>query len=295
MNSQTSALVPYVCQAVASPETRRHYAAGLNKFLAWTEEREQLTFSRDVVRAYLDALSAAGATPATMNQHLTAIKLLAKEGRERGHLSHALTESILSIPGVKQRGVRMGHWLSREQAQQLVDAPDPETMQGKRDRALLALLLGCGLRRSEAATAKHDQIQMRDKRWLIVNLVGKGRKVRTIPMPEWAHERVVEWMDAAGITEGPVLRPVNRHGNSNGCGLTDNGVWKVVRRYADKLGFEMAPHDLRRSFSGLALKGGAEMRDIQAALGHSSIQTTERYLNTELNLETPCCDFLGVK
>jgi integrase len=105
------------------------------------------------------------------------------------------------VPGVKQQGVRTGNWLTRTQAEALINCPDPATLKGKRDRALLALMVGCGLRRGEAVelTAKH--IQQRDGRWVIVDLRGKHGRLRSIAVPVWVKQAVDLWLDKAAVTE----------------------------------------------------------------------------------------------
>jgi len=90
-----------------------------------------------------------------------------------------LAASVAKVRGAPQHGVRTGNWLNRQQAERLMDAPDLSTITGQRDRALLAVLIGCGLRRSEAAGLTFEHIQQRVSRWVIVDLVGKhGRTVR---------------------------------------------------------------------------------------------------------------------
>ena len=89
------------------------------------------------------------------------------------------------MKSAKSIGVRTGNWLSLRQAQALLNAPDITTMKGLRDRAIIAVLLGCGLLRSEVAALTMSHIQQRDGRWCIVDLHGKHRRVRTVPMPTW--------------------------------------------------------------------------------------------------------------
>src|SRR5713101_4230388 len=96
------------------------------------------------------------------------------------------------------------------QAQELLNAPDATTKKGLRDRAILAVLLGCGLRRSEVAALTLKHIQQRDGRWCIVDLVGKHGRVRTVPMPTWVKVAIDSWTSTAGLTDGRVFRPVNR-------------------------------------------------------------------------------------
>src|SRR5215469_2109097 len=89
------------------------------------------------------------------------------------------------VKGAKAKGVRVGNWLSIRQAQALLNAPDATTKKGLRDRGMLAILIGCGLRRSEVAALTLEHIQQRDNRWCIIDLVGKHGRVRTVPMPTW--------------------------------------------------------------------------------------------------------------
>lgn len=99
-----------------------------------------------------------------------------------------------------------------------------------RDRAILAVLLGCGLRRSEVAalTFKFKHIQQRDGRWCIVDLVGKHGRVRTVPMPTWVKVAIDAWALAVGISDGPVFRPVNRGGEVRETALSEKVVWQLA-------------------------------------------------------------------
>jgi site-specific recombinase XerD len=120
----------------------------------------------------------------------------------------------------------MGNWLSVMQAQTLLNTPDITTSKGLRDRAILAVLLGCGLRRSEVAALSVNHVQQRDGRWCIVDLVGKHGRVRTIPMPTWVKVATDAWTLAAGVADGCVFRPVNRAGQAQGVGLSEKVVWQ---------------------------------------------------------------------
>src|SRR5438552_12975971 len=100
-----------------------------------------------------------------------------------------LAAGISRVKSAKSTGIRVGNWLSLRQAQALLSAPDIATLRGLRDRAILAVLLGCGLRRSEAAALTFTHLQQRDGRWCIVDLVGKHGQVRTAPTPTWVRWR----------------------------------------------------------------------------------------------------------
>src|SRR5580704_15367055 len=118
---------------------------------------------------------------ATINLHLSAIRRLADESAESGWLSPEHAIGIRRVQGVKRLGRKMGNWLTRNRAQELVNSTSKNSLCGWRDAAMLGLLLGCGLRRSEAVGLNLDQVQSREGRWVIVNLVGKGKRLRTIP------------------------------------------------------------------------------------------------------------------
>jgi integrase len=175
--------------------------------------------------------------------------------------------------------------LSLRQAQTLLNTPDVRTKKGLRDRAMFATLLGCGLRRSELANLTMKHVQMRDSRWCIVDLVGKHGRVRTIPMPAWTKNAIDVWTAEAGITEGHLFRPINRGDQVLGDRLSEKVVWQMLKSYVVAAGLpDIAPHDLRRTTAKLCRAAGGELEQIQMLLGHSSVQTTERYLGTRQNL-----------
>ena len=181
--------------------------------------------------------------------------------------------------------------------QTTLNAPDPRTLKGKRDRALLALLLGCGLRRAELLRLDVASLQLREARWVIPDLVGKGNRVRTVTVPAGVKARMDLWTAAAGITEGRIFRPVTKAGRVKGSAILDEkAVWRLVVRYARETEFgKLAPHDLRRTCAKLCRRAGGDLEQIQLLLGHASVQTTERYLGTEQNLREGVNDGLGLE
>jgi site-specific recombinase XerD len=167
----------------------------------------------------------------------------------------------------------------------LLSAPDTATVKGLRDRAIIAVLLGCGLRRSEVAALTFAHVQQRDGRWCIVDLVGKHGRVRTAPMPNWVEVAIDVWMSAAQVENGRVFRPVDRAEQVAGEVLSQKVVWQLIKPYAEVAGVPgIAPHDLRRTCAKLCRAGGGELEQIQMLLGHASVQTTERYLGTRQDL-----------
>ena len=186
---------------------------------------------------------------------------------------------------MKRLGQPVGNWLTVEEGQQLVGTVRTDTLRGKRDAAMLGLLLGCGLRRSEVANLEIGKIERRDGHWAIVDLVGKAGHVRTVPVPLWVKTAIDSWTSAAGLGEGRLFRAIRRNGALWGRGVTQNVVWYVVKNCAKRARIEkLAPHDLRRSCARMCHATGGEIEQIQFLLGHASAQTTERYIGCKQKL-----------
>jgi site-specific recombinase XerD len=275
-----------VLDSVSSPITRRVYNLGLDEFIAWFMlEARPAGFTKATVTAWRVALEARGLGPISINVRITAVRKLAVEAADNGLLAPELASGIARIKGVRSHGVRVGNWLSLQQAQRLLNTPDVRAKKGLRDRAMFATLLGCGLRRSELANLTMKHVQMRDSRWCIVDLVGKHGRVRTVPMPTWSKNAIDAWTTEAGVTEGHLFRPINRGDQVLGDRLSEKVVWQMLKSYVAAAGLpDIAPHDLRRTTAKLCRAAGGELEQIQMLLGHSSVQTTERYLGTKQDL-----------
>jgi integrase/recombinase XerD len=284
-----------VLDAVPSPITKKMYARALDDFFLWWEGQGRPPFQRTAVQSHRASLEASGYAPSTVNQRLAAIRKLAREAAANGWLPQEIAGGIEAVPGVRQQGTRAGNWLTRAQAEQLLHAPDPGTRKGKRDRLILALLLGCGLRRTEAVRLIMEDVQQRDGRWVLVDLCGKHGRIRTVPVPAWVKQAVDVWTATAGITTGRILRSVTQSDAVSGSSLSAQAVFATVREYGTRSGLRIRPHDLRRTCAKLCRTGGGDLEQIQLLLGHASIQTTERYLGTRQNLADAPNDRLGLK
>jgi integrase len=274
-----------VLDSVSSPITRRVYNLGLDEFFAWYGLEPRAGFTKATVSAWRVALEARGLGAVSVNVRITAVRKLAVEASDNGLLAPELANGITRVKGVASKGVRLGNWLTVQQAQKLLNAPDATTTKGLRDRAILAVLLGCGLRRSEVAALTMGHVQQRDGRWCIVDLLGKHGRVRTVPMPTWTKVAIDAWTSVAGVVTGPVFRPVNRGDQVQGAALSEKVVWQLLQGYAASAGVPgIAPHDLRRTCAKLCRAAGGELEQIQLLLGHASVQTTERYLGTRQDL-----------
>jgi integrase/recombinase XerD len=281
--------------AVASPLTRAMYAKALDDFFAWWEGQGRPPFARATVQAHRASLEQRGYSPSTINQRLAAIRKLAREAALNGILAPDVAAGIDQVPGAKQSGTRAGNWLTREQAQALINLPNPETLKGKRDRAALALLVGCALRRSEAVGLTVSDVQQRDGRWVIPDLRGKHGRLRTVPMPAWVKTALDDWTAAAGIADGRLLRSMNRHGAITGASISSQAIHGLVRECGAKLGLKLQAHDARRTCAKLCRAAGGDLEQIQLLLGHASVQTTERYLGTRQNLVEAPNDRIGLR
>ena len=128
-------------------------------------------------------------------------------------------------------------------------------------------------------------VQSRDGRWCIVDLVGKHGRIRTAPVPTWVKVAIDAWTSAAGVGDGRIFRGVNRADQVKGDRLGEKAVWQMLQQYAKAAGLAgIAPHDLRRTCAKLCRAAGGELEQIQMLLGHSLVETTERYLGTKQNL-----------
>jgi site-specific recombinase XerD len=282
--------------SLPSEHSRRAYERALTDFFSWHRGVGRPQLNKAVVQRYAAELREAGMSSSSVNQRLSAIRKLALEAADNGALDPQIASGIRAIKGSRQEGRRTGNWLTREQAQMWLSAPDPQTLKGLRDRALLAVLIGCGLRRAEAASLSFDHVQQRDGRWVLVDLIGKRDKIRSVPIPNWTKTAIDAWSQTSGVAEGLVFRAVNKGDRLMGDGITPQAIRNIVTDYAGKLEHAgIAPHDLRRTFAKLAYKGGAALDQIQLSLGHESIQTTEDYLGVEQDLTDAPCDHLGLR
>ena len=205
-----------VLSSLSSPNSRRNYKFAMEQFITWYCSEPRLALNRNIVlrfRLYLESL---GLAAGTINQRLAAVRRLAYEAADSGLLSPELAAGIRRVKGVKQLGVRAGNWLTLEQARSLLSKSDGDSLRSSRDLAMISILLGCGLRRAEVSSLRKEDIQIRQGHWAIVDLVGKGGHIRTVPMPIWVKNAVDRWMMAANIAEGRVFRAVSRHGSALG-------------------------------------------------------------------------------
>jgi site-specific recombinase XerD len=182
-----------VLNSLGSQASRRVYEYAIDQFIAWYCSEPRLAFNRIVVVRYRMYLESRHLAANTINQQLAAVRRLAHEAADSGLLSPELAAGISRVKGVKQLGFRAGNWLSAEQSSEVLQSAAGDTMRAKRDYAMLAMLFGCGFRRSELVGLEMDEVQMRQGHWAVVDLVGKGGHIRTVPIPYWVKAALDNW------------------------------------------------------------------------------------------------------
>lgn len=205
-NAGLESVKALVLDAMTSPHSKASYRIALDAFLSWFRSEWKGPFNRAACQAWKSSLLAAGLSPATVCARLAAVKKLASEAELNTLLDPVVAAGIAKTKGPSRQGVRIGNWLSREQTQAVIDAPDTSTLVGKRDRALLAVLFGAGLRREETCFLTFEHIQQREGRWVVADIVGKRGRVRAVPIADWVKLAIDEWATAAGISSGIVFR-----------------------------------------------------------------------------------------
>lgn len=193
----------------------------------------------------------------------------------------------------KPKGTKAHTWLSQKQVVHITSLCG-DTLEGKRDWIVLGLLLGAGLRRDELVNLTFDALKQQPTKGgrvrTVIEVTGKGDKSRVIPIQDKLADRLEEWRDITG--GGYIARSLGRR-QELGESMSAVAVFHLVNKYGKQIGMdELAPHDCRRTFAQLGYEAGIPITQISTLLGHSSVATTQRYLNLSLDLETTASDFI---
>jgi len=261
----------------ASPATLRSYGADLRTYAAWLAGRERTpaTATRADVRAYAADLAARGLAPASRARALAALRSF----HRRLHAAdRAALDPAAELPGPR-RERRLPDAPRESELARLLDAPWPDGVAGRRDRALLELLYGCGLRVSEACRLDRADVDAR-----AVRVHGKGDKQRVVPIGEPAADAVAAWLahgrpEVANDRSGDALLLSLR-----GRRLEETTVRRILDRRLSALGLEhRSPHALRHAYATHLLEHGGDLRAIQELLGHASLASTEIYTRVSVS------------
>lgn len=221
-----------------------------------------------------------------MNSRATADNVKHIEAAER-----RVNAVLKSIHVEQTKGQRAHTWLNLSEVRALLtNLTDVTTTKGLRDRVVLGLLLGAGLRRDELVSLTWDEIKTQGER-VVLSITGKGNKERVIPISEALHSLLGKWGDEID-PEGYVCRSVSK-GGKVGTSMSGQAVLDIVDAYGQELGKEkLRPHDLRRTYARIGYDSGVDIGQISKLLGHASIATTQRYLGLDVDLKKTISDFI---
>jgi site-specific recombinase XerD len=283
-------MVEEMLDGIAIPaNTKRNYRSALTDFINFLDHR---VITSKSLREYVKDLVERRLATSTINVRIAAVRKLIAYAQNTNAISDEMAyEFRKSIESRPVRGTHTGNWLSEQEVEDLLDAPDLETLKGKRDYAILAVLIGCGMRRAETAAIQMSMIQTRDRRWVIADMIGKGNSKRTVPIPTWVKEGIDAWVRAACISRGSLFRRIRKGGSVSEEPLSPWGVWQIVKLAAtDAKIASLSTHDLRRTAARLCLRKGGDPHQIQKLLGHQALRTTEIYLNIGMDYENAVND-----
>jgi site-specific recombinase XerD len=268
---------------IDNPQTRRAYESDLREFMTFAGIEDPSQFrvvSRGHVLAWRRELELRALSGATIRRKLAALSSLFESLCE----ANAVTGN--PVDGVKRPKMASIEGktpaIGDHEARALLEAPDPATLQGLRDRAILSTLLYHGLRRAELCALRVADIQeRRGVRHLKVH--GKGDKIRYVPLHPGAASTISAYLEVAGHSadgNGALFRPVSNNVRSRTAAITPDGVYKLLAGYAEVLKIDIAgfgPHALRATAATNALDHGADIAKVQEWLGHANIATTRVY------------------
>jgi integrase len=293
-----------------SDSTKRAYQSRVKGFIAWyrkyppsPELRSKANWLTLLLGEYIDYMQAEGKSPRTVQAHVTTLRNLiaamADAGYEEARAQlDTVTRRVTPPP---TRGDTHGKRLTLAQAGALIAAPRDDTLKGLRDKSILAILVTCGLRRSEVCALSWKHIEEIEGHKVIQNLRGKHGRTRTVKLQPQLWRLLMAWGTNAELEmtpNAPVFVRVRRGDHvQHGERLTANAVAYLVKHYAKhvpSVPSDIAPHDLRRTAAALSRKGGATIEQIQHMLGHASPQTTSRYIGATLDLDDHAADYINV-
>lgn len=262
----------------SSPNTVQAYGRDLVRYLRFLEERgirEPEDVTRGDIEDHLEALVEVGLAPASVERAVSAIK-----GLHRFMVTEQICEEhpTADLP-LPRKARRLPDVISHEQAAALLDQPFAQTPAGQRDRTILEVLYGCGLRVSELCGLDLRDLALDEE---VLRVFGKGSKERLVPVMGTAAAQLRSYLD--GWRGGLVgRRPTSAvFLNARGGRISRQSVHAIVERYGRVVGIEgLHPHTLRHSFATHMLEGGADLRIVQEILGHSDISTTQLYTHVD--------------
>jgi integrase/recombinase XerD len=261
--------------------TRRAYENAIKDFMQFTGIQRPDEF-RSVTRAHViawrDDLTHRGRGGSTIRHRLAALASLFDYLCEKNAVTHNPVKGVKRPKNDSQEGRTPA--LGDHQARKLLDAPDGDSLRTLRDKAILATLLYHALRRDELCKLKVKDFKHERRGVPHLKVAGKGGKTRYVPLHPAAGGLIHDYLELAGHGSdeaGALFRPVSHNTKGETKAITPDGVYKLVRAYSGRLGFEIGAHSLRATAATNALDHQADIAKVQEWLGHANIATTRIY------------------
>lgn len=232
---------------------------------------------RHHVLAIIEMLRDSGKATATINTYIAALKGVAKEAWMLKLMDVESFQHIRFIRNIRGSSLLRGRALTRNEIRQLFSVCENDrSAKGVRDAAILGVILGCGLRRSEAVSLSFSDIVLHER---ALKVIGKGNKERMAYVPEGTWRRLILWVeDVRGDYEGPLFTRIRRFDDVTQNRLTDQAIYHILHIRKSEAGLvKCAPHDLRRTFATALLDNGEDLITVKDAMGHASVTTTQKY------------------
>lgn len=284
-------------QAALQPSTKQQYSRQLTKYL---EAGHRLTDTQALID-YSQGLknSPRAFLKAALKLWAGRVEMIMK-GQATPENVAAIQASIYRLESLNEaietespKGQKAHTWLTQAEVKKLLATCD-DSLQGFRDRLTLGLLVGAGLRREELAKLKFEHILEQPAKGnvrTVLQIHGKGAKDRVVPIKSTLARDLAKWAFEVGGREGFIIRSMNN--GAMGDSISSVGIFNIVRAHGEAIGKpDLAPHDLRRTYAQLGYEAGVPLTQISKLLGHSSVATTQKYLNLDLDLETTISDFI---
>lgn len=269
-------------RSLGSPASQRTMYSFLNIVAKMVGQRGIMDFGwgqlrRHHIHALINLLRESNRAPATINTYLSALKGVALEAWTLGQMDTDSFQHIKMVKSVKGFRLPKGRNLEVLEIRALFSGCDQDQGQkGLRDAAILAVLIGCGLRRSEIVSIDYEQVNLAEK---TIRVLGKGNKERLAFLPHQSYERLITYIEKVrGTLPGPLFIRIRRHDTLTNERLTDQAIYHILDELRQRAGVaQFAPHDLRRSFATMMLQNGEDIITVKDAMGHSSVLTTQKY------------------
>ena len=300
-----------VAMAGLSTHTRRAYRRWIRRYLS---EYNQID-KRDIdfnalntnlvansvgtaaLKAWLGRLKSEKLGKQSITQAKASIVWISHFMADLGRLEYAIPAGLSKVKAPRaETGQRSGTWLTKDEIMQLLRALHRTESRNApllaRNTAIIVLMVTCGLRRDEIATASWSDLGRQGGN-AVLRVHGKGEKLRIVKLPEMALQAIEGWRPHHPAPEGnrAIFTRIWKNGRVITDGITDRAIWLIVQQAAKAAGLpRVSPHDLRRSFARGAYEAGVSFELIRQALGHSNIATTERYVNSVLELDRAATD-----